>query len=210
MEASVSGAKAARLPEFDGSHTSFQIWWVRFMAFAMVHKFQQALVIGGEAIMPANDSDPVDETTDAGKLIMKAKDRNARAMANLTLSFTIVSMGFVYEAMTDAYTGGLAHLVIKALFKKFRPQDTISRVELRVMLNGIKMKKNDDPAVLFNQITSIKQMYNSSTKKIDEEDLIAVVLTKAPIEYQSLLTAEQRFKGNDLKLDDLEETMYQY
>jgi hypothetical protein len=82
----------------------------------------------------------LNETTDAGKLILKAKDRNALAMANLTLALNKVSMDIVYEATPDNFKVGLAHLVIKGLFKKYRPQDTISRVELRMMLNAIKMK----------------------------------------------------------------------
>jgi hypothetical protein len=203
-------ARTARLPEFDGTHASFQIWWVRFAAFAMVHHFVQALAIGGEPLMPAKDTDAVDETTADGKLIMKAKERNARAMANLTLALNEVTMGIVYEAMTDAYIGGLAHLVIKGLFKKYQPQDIMSKVELRTMLNNIKMKPHEDPAKLFNQISSLKQKYNTSTKKIDDEDLIAVVLSQAPPSYQALLTSEQRVKGNNLTVADLEETMYQY
>jgi hypothetical protein len=33
------------------------------------------------------------------------------------------------------------------------PEDTISKVELRRMMNGIKMKKSADPVRLFNQIS---------------------------------------------------------
>jgi hypothetical protein len=36
------------------------------------------------------------------------------------------------------------------------PEDTISKVELRRMMNGIKMKKSAYPVELFNQISAVK------------------------------------------------------
>jgi hypothetical protein len=80
------------------------------------------------------------------------------------------------------------------------------------MLNGNKMKKNKDPITLLSeQISSIENKYNTATKKIDEEDLIVVLLTAVPFEYQAILTCEQqRLKGTNLKLSDLEVVMNQY
>ena len=118
-------------------------------------------------------------------------------------------MGLVWKAMTPEWPSGLAHLVVEALFKKYQPQDIITRVELRQMLNGIKMKKGEDPVTLFEQISSIENKYNKNGK-IDEEDLIAVVLDAAPSDYQSVLTIEQRLHPTDLKLDHLETCMNQY
>lgn len=105
---------------------------------------------------------------------------------------------------------GLAHLVVAALFKKYQPQDMITKVELRKVLNKIKMKKGKDPATLFEQISSIENKYNTPTKKIDPDDLIAVVLDSAPNEYQSMLTSEQRRLGATVTIEDLETIMNQY
>jgi hypothetical protein len=53
--------------------------------------------------------------------------------------------------MTDTdWPIGLAYLVVKALKKEYMPEDTISKVELRRMMNNIKMKKSADPVDLFN------------------------------------------------------------
>jgi hypothetical protein len=52
------------------------------------------------------------------------------------------------------------------------------------------MKKGKDPATLFEQICGIEIKYNTATKKIDEDDSIAVVLDAAPSEYQALLTSK--------------------
>ena len=95
------------------------------------------------------------------------------------------AIGLVYKTMSTKWPSGLAHLVVAALFKKYQPQDTITRVELRqVLKNEIKMKNGMDPSTLFEQISSVKNKYNTVTKKIDEDDLIALVLDNAsPAEY---------------------------
>ena len=73
-------------------------------------------------------------------------------MYNLTLAFTTESlMSLLFKAQTTAWPNGLAHLVVKELFKKFRPRDTISRVELRSQLNAVSMDKKDNPSTLFEQ-----------------------------------------------------------
>jgi hypothetical protein len=171
----------------------------------------EALTIGGEAVLPTKEADVPDLTTTVGKEQAAAVKRNAIAMANLTMAFTSeATMGLVFKAKTTEWPSGLAHLVVSGLNKKYNPQDTISRVELRQRLSAIRMKKNEDPTTLFEQISSIENKYNTSTRHIEEEDLIAVVLDAAPQEYQSLLTTEQRIKGASITLSDLDVIMGQY
>ena len=158
--------------------------------------------------MPSEEGDEIDETTAEGKKVAAAKKRNATAMACLTIAFTSeANMCLVYEAVTSEWPSGLAHQVVSALFKKYQPQDTMTKVELRQQLNKISMKGTDDPMKLFEQISAIKNRYNTATKKIEEEDLIATVLEKAPKEYQALLTSEQLRLGDSLALEDLRKAM---
>ena len=65
-------------------------------------------------------------------------------------------MNLVYKSMTKDWPSGLAHMVVKALFEKYRPQDTATRVELCQMLNKVSMKRHEDPAVLFESISKIE------------------------------------------------------
>jgi hypothetical protein len=109
--------------------------------------------------------------------------------------------------MTAAWPSGLAYIVVDELFKKYRPVDIMSRVEMRTKLNHVSMKIDDDPRVMFDQLASIQSAYNDATRKIDPDDLIAVVLEKAPEHYKSILTAEQRSKGTSLTLHDLSSCM---
>jgi len=63
---------------------------------------------------------------------------------------------------------------------------------------------------MFKELSRIENVYNTATRKIEEDDLIAIVLDKAPKEYQAVLTSEQQIRGADLKLIDLNNAMNQH
>jgi hypothetical protein len=57
--------------------------------------------------------------------------------------------------VTKDWPGGLAYLVVQGFMKKYRPVDTISKVEIQQQLNRITMKRGLDPALLFEQLSTI-------------------------------------------------------
>jgi hypothetical protein len=93
-------------------------------------------------------------------------------------------MSLIYKAETQACPNGLASLSTDALKAKYMPQNTVARVELRQMLNKVSMKPNSNPAVIFKQISTIKNRHCA-----DSEDLIAVVLDAATKKYSVVLDA---------------------
>jgi hypothetical protein len=105
-------------------------------------------------------------------------------------------MGMIYKAETTENSGGLARLVVQALFKLYEPDDKITRVEMRELLAKVSMKAHQDPTTLFEQICAIQNRYNNASRNIDEEDVIAVVLKVTPKDYQAVLTVEQSMKGD--------------
>jgi hypothetical protein len=196
------------VPKWDGKAKTFQLWWVRFMAFATVHRFSKALGAVRESAMPTSEDAVIAEETEEGKLQLKAKNRNANAIAQFTMAFiTETAMSFIYEGMIDPdWPGGLAYLVVKAIKRKHMPDDTVSKVEkveLRRQLNGISMKKGGDPAVLGTQIASIKVRFNKPGQAIDETEFIAVVIAQVPAIYTGVLTSEQLRHGIHLRLHHL-------
>ena len=211
MNASLGIVSFRESNEFSLNCKNFQIWWMRFIAFATVYKFNKA--ISKDALdpdMPQSEAEVLDESKDEDKKKIAVKNHNSVAMANLVMAFTSeTTMGLVYKAMTPEWPNGLVHLVIKGLFKKYQPVDTVMLVELRQMLNKIMMKKGLDLATLFEQIAAVENCYNTATKKIAEDELIAVVLDKSMKDYKSVLTAEQRVKGTLCTLEDLKSAMNQ-
>jgi hypothetical protein len=204
-------SRSVRLPHFDGTVKTFQMFWLRLMAFAHVHRFALTLKIGGEIDLPATDATAIDMSTDAGKRQAAAKRRNDVGMAHLTLAFSNeICLGIIYKAMTADWPQGLAHMVVSGLMAKYQPQDIMTGVELKQQLAAITMKVGSDPATLFEQICTIENRYNTPTRKIDQDELIATLLDRAAPEYRSLLTAVQMMKGASVKLSDFEDAMNKY
>ena len=115
-----SSEKSMWLPMFDGAPKNFQLWWMRFVAYVMVYKFNKAIRKDvPNQDLPLNKAEALDESDNAHKKEIAVKKRNAVAMANFLMVFTSEgTMGLVYKVMNADWPNGLAHLVIKGLFKK--------------------------------------------------------------------------------------------
>jgi hypothetical protein len=176
---------------------------MRFKAFSTIKNFGPATLRKKETELPTDES--TDVSSDKPK--QTAKNCNLLAIACLTAAFQGDGLLNLIEAsMTQQWPSGLAYLV-DALYKRYRPVDIINRVEMRTRLNQVSMKTHEDPRTLLDQLASIQSAYNDATRRIDPDDLIAVVIKQAPDEYKSILTAEQRIKGTNLTLDDLRSCM---
>ena len=116
-----SSEKSVKLPTFDRAAKNFQIWWMRFIAFVTVYKFNMTISKDApDPDMPASEAEVLDESKDEEKKKIAVKNHNSVVMANLMMVFmNETMMGLVYKAKTKAWPSGLAHLVIKGLFKKY-------------------------------------------------------------------------------------------
>jgi hypothetical protein len=65
-------------------------------------------------------------------------------------------LGMIYKAMSKVWPAGLEYQVVELLFNKLSPDDRISRVDLRTMLNTVTMEVNEDPSILFKQVSAIQ------------------------------------------------------
>jgi hypothetical protein len=130
------------------------------------------------------------------------------AMASFTMPFTTdKAMNMVFAAVNEGWQEGKANLVVKELMKKYRPLDTVSKIEMRQQLSKIKMKKGMDPSLLFERLTSIQNQYLGPGKRLDKEELIAIILDVATEKYRAILTIERKIKGDFLTIEDLERVM---
>jgi hypothetical protein len=127
------------------------------MAYDGVFGLSKTLKEGGETEMLVTAETSFDKTTDAGKLMTAEMRRNAVAMVNLMMTFTMDStMALVYKDMDSDWPSGLAHKVAKELKSKYQPQDIMTHVELHQMLNKVSIKKSDSNPSIFEQISLIK------------------------------------------------------
>jgi hypothetical protein len=144
-------------PSFSGKAEDDQMFDMRFMAYAGCNKFRKALMKDFMLELPTNEEAVLDLATAEGKAHQKAVDMNLTAVGAYTWAITTnVVAVMVFQSMTADCYGRLACKIKEALDNNLKPKDTMSYVDLRRDLNAIAMKKNDDPAGLFEQNSAIK------------------------------------------------------
>jgi hypothetical protein len=125
----------------------------------------------------------------------------------MTIAFTTdTAMNFIYDGQTDEWPTGLAWKITAALFRKFRPRDTISKVELKMKLQQLRLKKKQDPSDLFRTLTALRNQYGRSA--IDDDDILAHVFVAAGSEYHSIYTALKL--SDKLTVSQLEDEMHNH
>lgn len=202
----MSDTKSVALPTFNGKDEGFQVWWTKFGAFSTAKGYVQAL-LGKEDDLPLTENQALDESDAVEKKKIKARDQNSLAMAYLLSAFKAeADISLAYETMDDEWPGGKAYLVVEKLMEIYKPKDNVTKVKVYERLLEVKMKAKEDPKTLFEQVASIQNWYNSGTKKLPKEQLIAV----APREYASVLTSEQEKRGTTLELSHLRAVMNKY
>jgi hypothetical protein len=198
--------RGGKMPTFDGNAKNFASWWNKFLAYAMMSKFKDNLKETRDRNLPEEEmSEDNDEITKEQQISIR---KNEIAMASFSMAFTTVkAMNIVYAASTEGWPESEAYLVVKNLMKKYRSLDKVSKIEIRQQLARIKMKKGTDPSILFEQLTSIQNQFLGPGKRLDKDELIAIILDVATEEYCEILTVERKIKGDSLTVDNLESVM---
>ena len=107
---------SVKLPTFDGTHSSFQIWWMRFMAFATIHRFASAVSKEGpEEDLPESEGSAI-PAGNSGAAARAALRRNSVAFANLSLALNSEQMvRLLINGQSEDWPSGLAWRVVEAL-----------------------------------------------------------------------------------------------
>jgi transcription termination factor NusB len=91
------------------------VWWLRFKAFAQTYQFKEALTESAESHLPLLEEEEDDETDEE----TVARKRNSDAVYTLTLAFEKDATQYIYKGMTDEWPSGKAHLIVRALLRRF-------------------------------------------------------------------------------------------
>jgi hypothetical protein len=114
--------RGGKIPTFDGKAKNFASWWKKFLAYAMMSKFKDNLKESRDRNLPEEEM---------SEDMMKSQKNNI-AMASFSMAFTTdKAKNIVYAASTEGWQEGEAYLVVKNLMKKYRPLDTVSKIEMR-------------------------------------------------------------------------------
>jgi hypothetical protein len=201
---SLLSVKNAKIPVFDGSRENFPVWWLRFQAFAQTYKFKEALMDEPEDFLPIAEDTGVIESEEEEA----ARKRNNDAVYSLTLALEKEATKFIYKGITEQWPSGQAHLIVKALLRRFRPRDATSELEFSQALMRLQLGQGEHPSTLFTQIADLSNRYGIHNHP--EQQVIAVIMNAVPPEYRAVIAAELRSKGRALTLDEVEDCLEDY
>ena len=202
-----AGDKSIPLPIFSGKEDDYLMWKGKMKGFAMAKGIWTAVTQKAE--LPSKESDNMDPTTQA--VGIQARQANSLLMAYLMNAFKKpADTKIVLNMATSDWPSGKAHEVFEKFDAKYNPKDLQTDVELERKLQQVSMKEKEDPENLFDQIENIATWYDGGNRKLEESKKLAVIMSKAHDEYQSVLATEATTKGNALAVDDLQKVMKTY
>ena len=192
-------------------------WRIQFQATCGVKGVGAALLPSFDGNLPDNSEyGPSDFADEANPTADEKKKYKAVVKNNLATSliYSSISPDLAVEASgkcgTTEYPLGKAHELMSFIKNKNVEDDSLTPVELKLAVNQISMSRNEDPETLETQIANVKQKYTSVGKVADEDDLVAQVLSVAPVIYSSVLTTEQsiiKSKGEAVTSEKLVKAM---
>ena len=198
------------LPTFNGKKTSYEMYQMRFTAYAMAKGFSKVLKY--DPVDPDLPIDPDDLSSDEEVRArqIKAISNNEKAMAAYTMSFTTDAlMVFINLAYTKEYENGLAWKVTKRLRDRYAPDDRISEIEAIEELREVKYNANMTPEDFVNQLLAVQSRYYK-LNCLSERELINEFIVKVPKHYRSIVVMELRAKKDSITLEDLRVVLTQH
>ena len=153
-----STSDVVRLRKFDGRREDCPVFLIIFEALCGVKKCAEALDPGFARKLPAKESDV---TTDADQI--EAKKQNAMAMSLLTLAMdSPMLLSKIASSKSVSWPGGLAHVLIAKLNKKYKHNDTIVSAKQTKKLMKLKLKTNQDQEELGDKIAMLEVTYGTN------------------------------------------------
>jgi hypothetical protein len=183
------------LPTWNGDREGFQLWWTRFKAYASKEGWAKALKPEFEKELPDKEEGAFDSDPDVAKLQKNAVKLNAEAVWAISMALTTNSiMTKYYATISEEYPEGVAWKTVQSILLEYQPKDDLAAVEYRERLAKVSMKDNEDPKVLIEKLDEIRNMYSHANFVVQEVDLVAVAMQKAPDVYKAALAQEQRIR----------------
>ena len=201
------------VPLYDGKQKNFDKWREKFEAYCYTRNCGECLYKDGDSDLPEAMKGKFSTNASTAKLEKEAVLRNTKAMALLTMTLVTPTCRVIIHSSkmgNNDWPTGLAYDVMERLKKKFKPDDTISAVELNSRLSKLKIKASDHPDLLFDKLAEINIAYGY---QLDESRQISEIMAKSPKMYTDTLLTEKRvveMSKEILTLDHLQNALNQY
>jgi hypothetical protein len=142
-------------PQFNGKKgDNYIIWKMKFEVDQVMKGLYKAFQPNFEHELPSDKKTKLDLTDKAKKKQHKADKKNQKAMMQLALSFSNVSLlnKLNCEKKKDKkWPTGKAHHVMTAIIKEYEPEDAMAKMEMDRALSKMKLGSKKYPNELLNK-----------------------------------------------------------
>ena len=199
----MSSGRTVSMPVFNGKEDAWAWWSMQFMAFLRLKGCDSA-VKGRDPNLPSREDEDISGAGGVKK--RNALEKNETAVAYLILAIDDSSLAqHIKRGKTAEYPNGLAYLIWKELCNKYEPKDGLSMVEMVIKM--AKLEMNGKPDDYFAQMERIEAKCTVVGNELDERVKIAFAMMAAKEEYNGVIAAEQRNKGEKMTLRDLQDAL---
>ena len=99
-------------------------------------------------------------------------------------------------------------MVVKQMFDKLEPQDTVSLIDMNQLKQCIDLQTPEsNPQSLFEQMAALENQFK---KRRDDNEKVAIAIDKIPVMYQPVLTVEMRTEGASVTAQHIENATFQH
>jgi hypothetical protein len=184
----VSNLNNLKPPQFNGKKgDNYIIWKMKFEADQVMKGLYKAFQPNFEQELPSDEKAKLDLTDKAKKKQHKAVKKNQKAIMQLALSFSNVSLLNKLNCKkkkSKTWLTGKVHHVMTALIKEYEPEDTMAKVEIKQALSKLKLGSKKDPNKLLNKLALIECRY---LLELSESKKKAQVLHLGGAQYSSII-----------------------
>ena len=181
-----------KIPQFTGKKEHFPLWLsqieammsIKNVSYCLNENFKDALPSTEAAVSALDESKP-----DEKKQIQAVKD-NKLAFSYLTMALNSPSMlKMVHASKTVEWPGGRVDFLMSKLLKKFMPKDEMAVAELMLGLFQLKLKPDQDPEELGDEMASLENMYACP---LENKDKVAALMAAAGSKYADVILQETK------------------
>jgi transposase InsO family protein len=199
-----SSEKSIKIIPFSGKQDDYYMWASKFQARAMFKGYLGLLT--GTDVAPADDA-TIDETTDAGKKLMKLRKANMEGFSELILSCeSPVAHRLVKMSVSEELPNGDLSLAWKRLEGKYQPKTKTSLVKLKKQYEMARLDNvSEDPEEWITELEDIQAKIAeiNPTAAESDENLMIHILANLPTEYDTTVEHLERQIDQGLTLEGL-------
>ena len=136
--------KLVRLHMFGGEHNIFKFGGCDLRHMKQYMDFSASFRKTRYPGLPSGKDTVIYLDNVGGNKQERAKNINTIAIeiSNIIMVFTSeLLIGMIYQEITTEWPSGMVHMVSDLLFKKYVPQDMVSKIELRGVINYVGINK---------------------------------------------------------------------